>query len=440
MDTGGGPTTIAGAHGIPNGLSAPFVRVFSFSTGQDILDELRSIAVADASSPGRRFLQIGVKLLVPSAWRASIAQIVAAFPGLTLYMQPRGDHEAVLLMIGALPEIEACANALSSSELAVAPLALELLTQLAHISPRAHHTFMCGGKLLDFSVKTGIMGILNVTPDSFYDGGKYLDPQVAVDRACQMVAEGADMIDIGGQSSRPGSEPVSEAAEAERVLAVVKAVAKSVSAMISVDTYRAGIARAALDAGAHLINDISALRFDPALLGVVAEQHVPLIVMHMQGMPRTMQLNPHYEALIDEVFAFLRERLETAKMAGVPAEHLLIDPGIGFGKGARHNLELLRKLHHFHALGQPLVIGTSRKAFVGWILGAEVDERLEGTAATVAAAIVQGADIVRVHDVLAMARVARMMDAMVRRHFDTHVKGQKAVEPSRAAGERHRGA
>jgi dihydropteroate synthase len=193
--------------------------------------------------------------------------------------------------------------------------------------------------------------------------------------------------------------------------------------MISVDTYRAAIARAALDAGAHLINDISAMRFDPALLGVVVAHRARLILMHMQGMPRTMQLHPTYEALIDEVFNFLHERLEAAKAGGITAERLLIDPGIGFGKGARHNLELLRKLHHFHALGQPIVIGTSRKAFIGWILGSKVDERLEGTAATVAAAIVQGADIVRVHDVLAMARVARMMDAMVRPHFDAHAHG-----------------
>jgi dihydropteroate synthase len=210
--------------------------------------------------------------------------------------------------------------------------------------------------------------------------------------------------------------------------------------MISVDTYRAAIARAAMDAGAHLINDISALRFDPALVGVMAQYRAPLILMHMQGMPRTMQLDPRYEALIDEVFAFLQGRLAAAEAGGIAAEHLLIDPGIGFGKGARHNLELLRKLHHFHALGRPLVIGTSRKTFIGRILGTDVDERLEGTAATVAAAIARGADIIRVHDVLAMVRVARMMDAMLRPNFHTHPKGQKAPAPRRAAGERHGGA
>jgi dihydropteroate synthase len=420
-------------------LSASFVRVFSLSTGEDLADELRSLAVADGTSPARRLVQVAVKLLVPSQWRASVARVVTSFPGLTLYTQTRGRHVDALLVIGRMQDIEACANALLSSELSMAPLALEMLNQLARVYPRAYHAFTCGGRSLDFSVKTGIMGILNVTPDSFYDGGRYLAPQAAVDRAHQMVAEGADIIDIGGQSSRPGSTPVSEAEEEERVLTVVEAVAKSVSAIISVDTYRAGIARAALDAGAHLINDISALRFDPALLAVVAERRVPVILMHMQGMPRNMQVNPSYEALIDEVFAFLHERLGAAQAGGIPAEHLLIDPGIGFGKGARHNLELLRKLHHFHALGRPIVIGTSRKSFIGLILGTEVHERLQGTAATVAAAIAQGVDIIRVHDVQAMARVARMMDAMVRPNFDAHAKVQKSVEPRRADGEHNIG-
>jgi dihydropteroate synthase len=440
MGMGEADTIISEVQGLPTRLSSPWARAFSLSTGADLDDELRSLGGAGRTSLVRNLVQVAVKLLVPSAWRVNLAHVVAAFPGLTLYTQPRENHADVFLVIGPMQEILACTHALSSSEQAMAPLALEVLNQLAHISPRAYQTLACEGRRLDFSVKTGIMGILNVTPDSFYDGGRYLDPLVAVDRAHQMVAEGADIIDIGGQSSRPGSDPVSEAEEADRVLPVVQAVAKSVSAMISVDTYRAAIARAALDAGAHLINDISALRFDPALLEVVAEHHAPLILMHMQGMPRTMQVNPTYEALIDEVFTFLHGRLAVARAGGIAAERLLIDPGIGFGKGARHNLELLRKLHHFHALGRPIVIGTSRKAFIGWILGAEVDERLEGTAATVAAAIVHGADIVRVHDVLAMARVARMMDAVMRPHFDTHDKGQKVVEPNRAVSEGPRGA
>ena len=440
MDLGKIEMTMTAGQGAAIGVSAPFVRIFSLAMGSDVGDELRSLGRASDTSSVQNLLQVAVKLLVPSAWRTTIAQVVAAFPGLTLYTQPRGSDEDALLVIGLMPEIRACAGALSSAERSMSPLALELLNQLAYISPRVYQTLTCGGRVLDFSVKTGIMGILNVTPDSFYDGGRYLDPQVAVDRAHQMVAEGADIIDIGGQSSRPGSDPVSEAEEADRVLPVVRAVAKSVSAMISVDTYRAAIARAALDVGAHLINDISALRFDPTLLEVVVEHRAPLILMHMQGMPRTMQLNPTYEALIDEVFTFLHGRLEAAKGGGMVADRLLIDPGIGFGKGARHNLELLRKLHHFRALGQPIVIGTSRKAFIGLVLGTAVNERLEGTAATVAAAIVQGADIVRVHDVLAMARVARMLDAMVRPHFDTHAKEPSAAKSNHATAKCHRGA
>jgi dihydropteroate synthase len=410
------------------------------AAGADLDDEFRWLGAADRAGSGGNLVQVVVKLLVPSAWRAVLARIVAAGPGLTLYTQPRGSHVDACLVIGPLGELLACTHTLSTADRAMAPLAREVLHQLAHIAPRAYQTLTCGGRRLDFSVKTGIMGILNVTPDSFYDGGRYLDPQVAVDRAQQMAAEGADIIDIGGQSSRPGSDPVSEAEEADRVLPVVQAVAKSVAAMISVDTYRAVIAHAALDAGAHLINDISALRFDPGLLQVVAAHQAPLILMHMQGMPRTMQVRPTYEALIDEVFAFLQGRLAVATAGGIAAERLLIDPGIGFGKGTRHNLELLRKLHHFHALGQPLVIGTSRKAFIGRLLGAEVDERLEGTAATVAAAILGGTDIVRVHDVLAMARVARMMDAMTRPHFDAWAGGPTTVEPARAVNAGHKGA
>jgi dihydropteroate synthase len=269
-------------------------------------------------------------------------------------------------------------------------------------------------------MKTAVMGILNVTPDSFYDGGRYGDPQAALDRALQMVAEGADIIDIGGQSSRPGSEPVPEEEEARRVLPVVQAIARSARTILSVDTYRAHIARAALDAGAHLINDISALRFDPHLLEVVAEGQASLILMHMQGSPRNMQLNPTYEAVIDEVYSFLQDRLQAAHDGGVAADRVLIDPGIGFGKGTQHNLEILRKLHHFQALGCPIVIGTSRKAFIGRILGTDVDERLEGTAATVALAIAQGASMIRVHDVRAMARVAHMMDVIIRPHCISH--------------------
>jgi dihydropteroate synthase len=414
MGIGELPPSAGEGHEMPEALSAPFVRVFASAKPEDVLDELQWLEATDSSSAARRVLQATVKLFVPSPWRASISRVVTSLPALTLFAHPRQTQQQAMLIIGSMAEIEEFANALSFSEPSLASLALDILDQLGRIYPRAYHVFECGGRSVDFSVKTGIMGILNVTPDSFFDGGLYRDLPAAVDRAQQMVAEGADIIDIGGESSRPGSEPVSAAEEGRRVLPVVEAIAKSVPAIISVDTYRAEIARAAIDVGAHLINDISALRFDPALLDVVATRRASLILMHMKGLPRTMQLNPRYEALIDEVFGFLRERLSAAQAGGMPADHLLIDPGIGFGKGARHNLELLSKLQHFQPLGHPIVIGTSRKSFIGHILGLQVHERLEGTAATVAVAIAQGADIIRVHDVQAMARVARMIDAMVR--------------------------
>jgi dihydropteroate synthase len=386
-----------------------------------MLDELRSIEVTGDSSAVRQALQVTVKLLVPSSWGACISQIVTAWPRLALFASSQLIPAQALLLIGTVEEIAAFSRTLALSKPSLVALAEDILDQLGRIYPKTYHLMTCGGKALDFSVKTGVMGILNVTPDSFSDGGLYSDLPAAVGRAHQMVAEGADIIDIGGQSSRPGSEPVSEAEERRRVVPVVEAVAKSVPAIISVDTYRAEVARAALGAGAHLINDISALRLDPSLLGVVASHQASLILMHMQGMPRTMHLNPHYDALIDEVFDFLRQRLGLAQSGGIPADRLLIDPGIGFGKGARHNLELLTKLHHFQALGRAIVIGTSRKSFIGHILGVDVHERLEGTAATIATAIAQGADIIRVHDVQAMVRVARIMDAMVRPHVERGV-------------------
>jgi dihydropteroate synthase len=436
MGSARSPTLNPDLQRLSEAISGASVRVFACLGGDDLASELGALQVGEATATARRLLPATAKLQVPLAWEESIAPLVASSPGVTVYgRSPRGE-DVHLLVTATVHDLAECAKALCLLKAPAALLGRDMLDQLSHIYPRTYGSLYAGGTCVDFSVKTGIMGILNVTPDSFYDGGRFVEPQVALERAHQMVEEGADIIDIGGQSSRPGSEPVPEAEEARRVLPVVEAVASSVRALISVDTYRAAIARAALDAGAHLINDISALRGDPPLLEVVAKRQAPLILMHMKGMPRDMHLNPTYEALIDEVFAFLQERLRTAQAGGVAAARLLIDPGIGFGKGAHHNLELLRKLHHFHALGRPIVIGTSRKSFIGRILGTEVDERLEGTAATVAAAIMQGASVIRVHDVRAMARVARMMDALVRPNFTLQPKGQGLARTGHAVPNR----
>jgi dihydropteroate synthase len=419
---------------MPGSLPTPRLRTFIRSSADETIDELRVHLGADAPATAASHMPATVKLWLPAAVLQPVMRAVRAFPAITCIGPSPLRNEMALLLMGSIKALEECATTLSQGPGALATLASDMRQQLSHLYPRAYGRLNSRGHVLDFSCKTGVMGILNVTPDSFYDGGRYVDVQAALERAHQMVEEGAHIIDIGGQSSRPGSDPVSEDEERRRLLPVVRAVAASLPVMISVDTYRASIARQALEAGAHIINDISALRFDSNLLPVVAAHGAPLILMHMKGLPRNMQLNPRYEALIDEVFAFLHGRLDTAQAGGIPADRLLIDPGIGFGKGAQHNLELLRKLHHFLALGRPIVVGTSRKSFIGLILGTEAEERLEGTAATVAVSIMRGASIIRVHDVRAMARVARMMDAMLRPNFRIAEIGgrpQPSVDPTR---------
>jgi dihydropteroate synthase len=274
------------------------------------------------------------------------------------------------------------------------------------------------GYSLDFSRKTYIMGILNVTPDSFSDAGKYFEKSTAVERALRMVEEGSDILDIGGQSTRPGSEPVSIEEELRRTVPVIEAIASEVRVPISIDTYRAEVARAAVEAGASMVNDISGLRFDPNISSLVAGLGVPVVLMHIKGSPRDMQKNPTYEALVPEIMDYLRESIRIAEHAGVPSEMIIVDPGIGFGKTFDHNLEIINRLSEFASLERPVLVGPSRKAFIGEILGgAPPSERAFGTAAAVTASILNGANIVRVHDVAEMAMVARVADAIKRENI-----------------------
>lgn len=268
---------------------------------------------------------------------------------------------------------------------------------------------------LDFSEKTCIMGILNVTPDSFSDGGLYFDKNKAVEHALRLVEEGADIIDVGGESTRPGSEPVSIEEEIKRTSPVIQAISKAVKVPISIDTYKAEVARRALDAGASMVNDISGLRFDPDMPKVVSEYKVPVIIMHIKGRPKDMQQNPVYEALIPEIMDYIRESIKIAADHAIPEDIIVIDPGIGFGKTFEHNLEIIQNLREFTLLGIPVLVGVSRKAFIGKILdNAPPTERIEGTAAAVTACILNGANIIRVHDVKEMAKAAKVADAIKR--------------------------
>ena len=258
-----------------------------------------------------------------------------------------------------------------------------------------------------------LVGILNATPDSFSDGGLHLDPARAAAAAAELVAQGARMLDLGAESTRPGAAPVPPDEERQRLLPVLRAVRAAVGVPISVDTTKADVAREALDAGADLVNDVSAGRFDPDMLPLCARTGVPVVLMHMQGTPATMQLDPRYTDVVTEVCAFLAARAEAAVEAGVARDAIVVDPGIGFGKTVEHNCRLLRRLDLIAALGYPVLVGVSRKGFIGGLLGGRATgARLHGTAAAVALAVAGGARLVRVHDVAAMRDVVAVAEAV----------------------------
>jgi dihydropteroate synthase len=255
-----------------------------------------------------------------------------------------------------------------------------------------------------------VMGVVNVTPDSFSDGGEFLDATAAIAHGRELLAEGADVLDIGGESTRPGAEAVSSEVELERVVPVIEGLAGG-EKQVSIDTSKAAVAAAAIDAGATIVNDVTALG-DPEMAALCAEREVALILMHMQGKPRTMQEDPTYDDVVDDVKALLAERVERAVAAGVKEERIWVDPGIGFGKTVDHNLQLLRRLGELLTLGRPILVGTSRKSFLGKLSGAPVDQRLGGTIATCVLAVANGAAAVRVHDV-APVREALAIEAAI---------------------------
>ncbi|HEX6456660.1 MAG TPA: dihydropteroate synthase [Solirubrobacterales bacterium] len=259
---------------------------------------------------------------------------------------------------------------------------------------------------------TQLMGVVNVTPDSFSDGGLYLDPEAAIAHGRELAAAGAEILDVGGESTRPGADPVEVVEELRRVVPVIEGL-RSAEARISVDTSKAAVAAAALDAGAEIVNDVTALRGDPEMAALCADRGPGVVLMHMLGEPQTMQEDPRYGDVVAEVKAFLAERLEAAVAAGIAEERVWLDPGIGFGKTAAHNMELLRRLGELRELGRPLVVGTSRKSFIGRVDGSPADRRLGGTIASSVLAAAEGADVLRVHDVAEMRQALTMATAIL---------------------------
>jgi dihydropteroate synthase len=280
-------------------------------------------------------------------------------------------------------------------------------------------------RLIEFPDRPLIMGVVNVTPDSFFDGGRYLDAEAAVAHAVRLVEEGADLLDVGAESTRPGADVVNEAEERRRAIPVVTAVAKAVTVPISIDTSKAAVARAAIDAGAVLVNDVTALRGDPAMVDLVARTGAGIVLMHMHGTPRTMQQAPRYDDVVSEISEFFEERIRFAMAHGIVRRQIILDPGIGFGKLLVHSLTLLAQLHRFMQFECPLLVGVSQKAFLGQLVDRPVQERQWATAAAVAMAVDRGAGILRVHDVRAMKDVVQVA-AAIKRQTTVSMKAQHA--------------
>lgn len=318
-----------------------------------------------------------------------------------------------VILIGTLSHYKDLYNKLQRQPFGLRDLAEEIREVLSNYEDRVNELTV-GSTTFKLDRRTHVMGILNITPDSFSDGGRFIDPSRALSHAIKMAEDGADIIDVGGESSRPGAAPVSADEEAKRVIPLIEKLSSVIRVPISIDTYKAKVARLALDAGASMVNDISALRMDAEMLSLVAKRKVPVVIMHMQGTPQNMQENPQYESVVGEISAFLRERIRLCLEAGVPRDKIIVDPGVGFGKTIDHNLGIMKHISEFRGLGYPLMLGTSRKSFIGNVLGLPVEERVEGTAATIAFAIAQGVEIMRVHDVKQMVRVAKMTNAIMR--------------------------
>lgn len=291
------------------------------------------------------------------------------------------------------------------------PLGQSVKETLKNIS-KTQYAIRCRKRTLTLGKRTLLMGVLNVTPDSFSDGGLFFDKEKAISHGLRLVEEGADIIDIGGESTKPGSKPLELEEELRRIIPVIKSISAEVDVPISIDTYKSTVARKAIEAGAEMINDISGLNFDPSLAEVASKENIPLVLMHIRGTPETMQKNVHYDSLFSEILQYLKDSIQRAESAGLDPRQIIVDPGIGFGKTVEDNLLIIKNLHEFRILGKPILLGTSRKSFIGKILNAEVGERLEGTLSSITVGVLNGANIIRCHDALQAKRAIAVADAI----------------------------
>lgn len=315
-----------------------------------------------------------------------------------------------LILFGTLKEIERIAEKLKGQ-----PFDLDVIAKKLLFFVRKNEKvkkLKLPLREIEIGKRPLIMGVLNITPDSFSDGGRFLKKKNAVRRGVEMVKEGADIIDIGGESSRPGSDPISEEEEMRRVIPVLTELKKMIDVPISIDTYKSAVAERALEGGAEIVNDISGLRFDKRMLGVIQERKAGIVIMHMKGRPKNMQSNPYYNDVVQEIYDFLKERSDFAIKGGIEKGKIIIDPGIGFGKRLKDNLEILDRVQDFKSLGFPILIGASRKSFIGNTLNEPVDKRLEGSLASCAVALEGGTDILRVHDIGATKKFVDMFTSI----------------------------
>jgi len=395
------------------------IRLLHVQSESEAADHLKAIGVEPygiaSMAPKMRHLNVLVEGLTPK-----VANIIKQ------EMLSQGGDAAVsrgcvdcsvrrtdVLLMGTVKQILRFAEKLRLQPFGLKDVAADL-RELLERDERRRFVLETPRRTIRIAGRTLVMGVINMTPDSFSDGGAIAGAEAGLRQAVRLIGEGADILDVGGESSRPGANPVPLKEELRRVIPLIRLIARETDVPVSVDTVKAEVARQAIDAGAEIVNDITALRGDRGMARVTAEARVPVILMHMRGTPRTMQKGDlTYRSLLGEILRFLSDRIERASAAGVSRDRIVVDPGIGFGKSVEDNLRLLRHLGEFRVLGRPVCVGVSRKHFTGKITGvSKPQERLEGTAAAVTAAILNGADIVRVHDVGVMKRVASMADAV----------------------------